>query len=305
MTAKKKQALGKGLSALLKDPTQNVSSAKDEQAKAVVGHIAEIDIDSIEVNPFQPRTHFDKEALEDLSNSIAELGIVQPITVRKLGFNEYQLISGERRFRASKLAGLKSIPAYVRIADDQTMLEMALVENIQRQDLDAIEIALSYKRLIEECNLTQEQMSDRVGKKRSTVTNYLRLLKLQPLIQAGIRDRMLSMGHARALVNVEDETDQLKIYRDIIANDLSVRQVEERVRQLKEPAKEKTAAAELPSEMQELQSNLAGYFNAKVDLKRNAKGKGSLVIKFDSDRDLERILELINRWKGTSFKSSC
>lgn len=295
MTAKKKQALGKGLSALLKDPAQDVSSAKDTRAPEVVGSIAEIDIDSIEVNPFQPRTHFDKEALEDLSQSIKELGIVQPITVRKVGFNEYQLISGERRFRASKLAGLTAIPAYIRLADDQTMLEMALVENIQRQDLDAIEVALSYKRLIEECDLTQEQMSERVGKKRSTITNYLRLLKLQPLIQAGIRDRMISMGHARALINVEDETEQLKIYRDTIANDLSVRQVEDRVRQLKTPQPISSAPAELPEDIREIKTELAGYFNAKVDLKRNAKGKGSIVIKFDSDRDLERIIELINR----------
>lgn len=296
MTAKKKPALGKGLSALLKDPSTDVSSARDERAPEVVGHIAEIDIESIEVNPFQPRTHFDKEALEDLSNSISELGIVQPITVRKVGFNEYQLISGERRFRASKLAGLKAIPAYIRLADDQAMLEMALVENIQRQDLDAIEIALSYKRLIEECDLTQEQMSDRVGKKRSTVTNYLRLLKLQPLIQAGIRDRMLSMGHARALVNIEDETEQLKIYRDIIAEDLSVRQVEERVRQLRDPKPDsKPVQDELPPAFRDIRSQLAGYFDSNVEVKRNAKGKGSLVIKFDSDRDLERILELINR----------
>ncbi len=296
MTAKKKQALGKGLSALLKEPDQNVNSAKDKGANELVGHIAEIDIDSIEVNPFQPRTHFDKEALEDLANSISEIGIVQPITVRKVGADEYQLISGERRFRASKQAGLARIPAYIRIADDQAMLEMALVENIQRQDLDAIEIALSYKRLIEECNLTQEQMSDRVGKKRSTVTNYLRLLKLSPLIQAGIRDRMLSMGHARALVNVEDENDQLKLYRDIIANDLSVRQVEERVRQLKDPSTFSSSSKdELPEEYQDVKRELAGYFNANIDLKRNAKGKGSIVIKFDSDRDLERILELINK----------
>lgn len=295
MTAKKKQALGKGLSALLKDPAQDVSSAKDVRATEVVGSIAEIDIDSIEVNPFQPRTHFDKEALEDLSQSIKELGIVQPITVRKVGFNEYQLISGERRFRASKLAGLTAIPAYIRLADDQTMLEMALVENIQRQDLDAIEIALSYKRLIEECDLTQEQMSERVGKKRSTITNYLRLLKLQPLIQAGIRDRMISMGHARALINIEDETAQLRLYRDTIANDLSVRQVEEKVRQLKSPQPISSAPTELPEDFQSIKSELAGYFNANVDLKRNAKGKGSIVIKFDSDRDLERILELMNR----------
>lgn len=296
MTAKKKQALGKGLSALLKDPAHDVSSAKDKGAEEVIGGIGEIEIANIEVNPFQPRTHFDKDALEDLATSIKELGIVQPITVRKVGFNEFQLISGERRFRASKLAGLKTIPAYIRIADDQSMLEMALVENIQRQDLDAIEIALSYKRLIEECDLTQEQMSDRVGKQRSTVTNYLRLLKLQPLIQAGIRDRMISMGHARALVNVEDETEQLRIYRDTIANDLSVRQVEDRVRQYKNPSiSSKPESNELPEELRSLKNELAGYFNANVDVKRNAKGKGSLVIKFDSDRDLERIIELINR----------
>lgn len=295
MTAKKKPALGKGLSALLKDPAQDVQSVKDVRATQVVGQIAEIDLDTIEVNPFQPRTHFDKEALEDLAHSIAELGIVQPITVRKVGFNQYQLISGERRFRASKLAGLKAVPAYIRLADDQAMLEMALVENIQRQDLDAIEVALSYKRLIEECNLTQEQMSDRVGKKRSTVTNYLRLLKLQPLIQAGIRDKMLSMGHARALVNVEDEVDQLNIYRDIIADDLSVRQVEERVRLLKEPKSASTPKEDLPAVYEDIRSELAGYFNSNVDLKRNNQGKGSLVIKFNSDSDLKRILELINR----------
>lgn len=294
MTAKKKQALGKGLSALLKDPATNVQSAKDERATEVIGHIAEIDLDHIEVNPFQPRTHFDKEALEDLSNSIKELGIVQPITVRKVGFNEYQLISGERRFRASKMAGLQTVPAYVRIADDQAMLEMALVENIQRQDLDAIEVALSYKRLIEECDLTQEQMSERVGKKRSTVTNYLRLLKLQPLIQAGIRDRMISMGHARALVNVEDEADQLRLYRDTIANDLSVRQVEERVRDLKNPKPAPIPPSELPEDITSAKNALAGYFNTHVDVKRNAKGAGSLVIKFNSDTDLQRILELIN-----------
>ncbi len=296
MTAKKKQALGKGLSALLKEPEHNVNSAQDKDAKKVVGHIAEIDLASIEVNPFQPRTHFDKEALEDLAHSITELGIVQPITVRKVGADTYQLISGERRFRASKQAGLTAIPAYVRIADDQAMLEMALVENIQRQDLDAIEIALSYKRLIEECNLTQEQMSDRVGKKRSTVTNYLRLLKLSPLIQAGIRDRMLSMGHARALVNVDDENDQLILYRDIIAGDLSVRQVEERVRELRSPSTPRATNDKLlPEVLQDVKRDLAGYFNTKVDLKRNAKGRGSIVIKFDSDHELERILELINR----------
>ena len=238
MSAPKKKALGKGLSAILKDPSQDISSAKDSRAKDVVGNVAEIDIDSVETNPFQPRSNFDKQALEELTKSISEVGIIQPITVRKSGFNKYQLISGERRLRASKLAGLKSIPAYIRLADDNGMLELALVENIQREDLDAIEVALSYKRLMEECDLNQEQLSDRVGKQRSTVTNYLRLLKLQPLIQAGIRDKMISMGHARALINVEDEDIQLAIYRDVIAKDLSVRKVEEIVRNLKKPPKD-------------------------------------------------------------------
>lgn len=297
MNAKKgKPALGRGLSALLKEPAVNVNSAQDEGAKEVVGHIAEISIDSIEVNPFQPRTHFDKDALEELSNSISELGIVQPITVRKIGEHKYQLISGERRFRASKLAGLERIPAYIRIADDQAMLEMALVENIQRQDLDAIEVALSYKRLIEECELTQEQMSERVGKKRSTVTNYLRLLRLQPLIQAGIRDRMISMGHARALVNVDDDEDQLKLYRDIIAKDLSVRQVEERVRMLREGESAKGQVREaLPEPFRKLRDLLTSQLSAKVDLQRNPKGKGKIVIGFDNDEDLERIIQALKK----------
>ena len=231
----KKQALGKGLAALLKDTEINVNSAREKDAEKVVGQIAEIQLENIDVNPYQPRTNFDKEALEELAASIRELGIVQPITVRKIaGSHRFQLISGERRFRASQMAGLKAIPAYIRIADDQAMLEMALVENIQRQELDAIEIALSYQRLIEEINLTQEQLSDRVGKKRSTVTNYLRLLKLPPLIQAGIRDKMISNGHARALINVDDEEVQLFLYKDTIAKDHSVRQVEAMVKHWRE-----------------------------------------------------------------------
>ena len=193
--ATKKQALGRGLSALLKDPENDINSAEDKNADKVVGNIVELDINSIEVNPFQPRTNFNEESLRELASSIRELGVIQPITVRKLAFNNYQLVSGERRFRASKLIGLEAIPAYIRIANDQESLEMALVENIQRQDLDAIEIALSYQRLIDEINLTQEEMSERVGKKRSTIANYLRLLKLDPIIQTGIRDGFISMGH--------------------------------------------------------------------------------------------------------------
>ncbi len=295
MSAQKKNALGKGLSALLRDPNQDISSAKDTGAKNVVGQIAEIEISSIETNPFQPRSNFDKQALEELRVSISEVGIIQPITVRKSGFNQYQLISGERRFRASKLAGLKTIPAYIRLADDQSMLELALVENIQRQDLDAIEVALSYKRLMEECDLNQEQLSERVGKQRSTVTNYVRLLKLQPLIQAGIRDKMITMGHARALINVEDEDIQLAIYRDIIAKDLSVRRVEEIVRGMKKAPKDAKRKPVLPETYRKLRVQLKDYFNTEVELQRNTNGKGKISINFENDTDLERIINIINK----------
>lgn len=295
MSAPKKKALGKGLSAILKDPKLDINSAKDSGANKVVGNVAEIDLESIETNPFQPRSNFDKQALEELAHSIKEIGIIQPITVRKSGFNQYQLISGERRFRASKLAGLKSIPAYIRLADDNGMLEMALIENIQREDLDAIEVALSYKRLMEECELNQEKLSERVGKQRSTVTNYLRLLKLQPLIQAGIRDKMISMGHARALINVSDEDIQLAIYRDVIAKDLSVRKVEEMVRNLKKPPKDPPRKPVLPEAYRKLRLQLNEYFDTDVDLSRAKNGKGKIVISFENDRDLERIINIINK----------
>jgi len=228
--ATKKQALGRGLSALLKDPENDIKTASDKNADKVVGSIVELDIDSIEVNPFQPRTNFNEETLQELSTSIRELGVIQPITVRKTDFNKYQLVSGERRLRASKLAGLKLIPAYIRIANDQESLEMALVENIQRQDLDPIEISLSYQRLIDEIAITQEQLSDRVGKKRSTITNYLRLLKLDPIIQTGMRDGFVSMGHGRALINIENKKDQLEIYEKVISEGMSVRDTEKLVR---------------------------------------------------------------------------
>mgnify|MGYP001052821344 CR=1 FL=1 len=295
MSAQKKSALGKGLSAILKDPNKDISSARDSGAKDVVGHIAEIEIASIETNPFNPRSNFDKQALEELTASIREVGIIQPITVRKAGFNHYQLISGERRYRASKLAGLKTIPAYIRLADDQSMLELALVENIQREDLDAIEVALSYKRLMEECELNQEQLSERVGKQRSTVTNYMRLLKLQPLIQAGIRDKMISMGHARALINVEDEDIQLAIYRDVIAKDLSVRRVEEIVRNMKKAPKDTPKKPVLPEEYRKLRLQLREYFNTEIDLSRGKTGKGKISISFENDSDLERIINIINK----------
>ena len=200
----KRKALGKGLAALLKDPQENVQTAEEKGAEEVIRSISELPVDRIQANPYQPRTFFDEESLNELSDSIRELGVIQPITVRRIKKNKYELISGERRLRASKMAGLSQIPAYIRLADDQGMLEMALVENIQRKELDAVEVALSYQRLMDECGITQEEVSQRVGKKRSTVTNYLRLLKLQPIIQAGLRDQMLSMGHARALVNIVD-----------------------------------------------------------------------------------------------------
>jgi len=232
--ATKKQALGRGLSALLKETSSDITSANDKNADKVVGNILEIELENIEVNPFQPRSYFNEEALRELASSIKELGVIQPITVRKLEGNKFQLVSGERRFRASKLIGNKTVPAYIRIANDQEMLEMALVENIQRKDLDPIEVALTYQRLIDEIDLTQEQMSQRVGKKRSTIANYLRLLKLDPIVQTGMRDGFLSMGHGRALINIESQEDQLSIYEKIIQHKLSVRQTEQLVKNLKE-----------------------------------------------------------------------
>src|SRR5690606_24740536 len=214
--ATKKQALGRGLSALMKVPNNDIQSATDKNADKVFGHIVELELDAIEVNPFHPLSNFNDEALLELASSIRELGVIQPITVRKMDFNRYQLVSGERRFRASKLVGLETIPAYIRIANDQESLEMALVENIQRQELDPIEIALSYQRLIDEIQLTQEKLSDRVGKKRSTITNYLRLLRLDPIIQTGIRDGFVSMGHGRALVNIDKKQDQIDLYEKIV-----------------------------------------------------------------------------------------
>jgi len=232
----KKQALGRGLSALLNESKSDITSVNDKNADKVVGNILEIELDFIEVNPYQPRSYFNEEALRELATSIQELGVIQPITVRKLEGNKFQLVSGERRFRASKLIGNTTIPAYIRIANDQEMLEMALVENIQRKDLDPIEVALSYQRLIDEIDLTQDQMSKRVGKKRSTISNYLRLLKLDPIVQTGMRDGFLSMGHGRAIINIENAEDQLSIYEQIIAQKLSVRQTEELVKSIKDGA---------------------------------------------------------------------
>ncbi len=299
--ATKKQALGRGLSALLKDPSNDIKSANDKNADKVIGNIVEIDINSIEVNPFQPRTNFSEESLRELASSIKELGIIQPITVRKLEFNKFQLVSGERRFRASKLVGLQTIPAYIRIANDQETLEMALVENIQRQDLDPIEIALSYQRLIDEINLTQEQMSDRVGKKRSTITNYLRLLKLDPIIQTGIRDGFITMGHGRALINIEDQGDQLDIYATIVSDKLSVRETETLVRNYKQgnttDAKPQKNQQELPKYVKKGIKDFSEYFGHKIDVKVSKNGKGTITIPFHSEEDFNRIKKLVQREK--------
>ncbi len=291
--ATRKQALGRGLSALLKDDGQDINSVSDKNAEKVVGSIIEIELDAIEVNPFQPRTYFDEEALRELASSIRELGVIQPITVRKLSGNKFQLVSGERRFRASKLIGAQTIPAYIRIANDQEMLEMALVENIQRKNLDPIEVALSYQRLIEEIQLTQEELSARVGKKRSTVTNYLRLLKLDPIIQTGMRDGFISMGHGRALINIDSTEDQLTMYEKILRDKLSVRQTETLVKKLKEGLLVKPKKKSVPKFVKDHIKNFSSFFGSKVDITVSTKGKGKISIPFHSKEDLERIQKLL------------
>ena len=285
-----KNALGRGLGALIEDAGQ--------VSRAPGAAINEIDINKIEVNPFQPRKNFDEESLRELASSIREIGIIQPITVRQLNGDTYQLITGERRYKAASIAGLLTIPAYVRTAEDQEMLEMALVENIQREDLDSIEVAISYQRLLEEVGLTQENLSDRVGKKRSTISNYLRLLKLPAEIQLGIRDRLISMGHARALVNIPDPNIQLDIFQKIIKDDLSVRKVEELVRRTNNARGPREGVAEnapQAANYDELRDHLSRFFDAEIDFKRSNKGSGRIVIPFKSDQDLERILAVLDR----------
>ena len=289
----KKNVLGRGLGAL-------IDGADAYFAKEAGSSINEIEISKIVANPFQPRTKFDEEALNELASSIKEFGIIQPITLRIIDGDQYQIIAGERRFRASKIAGLTTIPAYVRTADDEGMLEMALVENIQREDLDAIEIALSYQRLIEECKLTQENLSDRVGKKRSTVTNYLRLLKLPARIQKGIVDKTISMGHARAVVNIKDPEMQLMIYDEIIKNEFSVRRVEEIVKNYNEDnssfqPEEKKIKQKFPTEYQDLHNHLSKYFQSRIDFRMDQNGKGKITIPFGSTKDLERILGILDK----------
>ena len=290
----KKKALGRGLDAILQSPETDITS-KDISGNYVVGAIADIEIYKIEANPFQPRDSFDDELIEELAASIKRQGIIQPITVRKLGYEKYQLISGERRLRASKSAGLNEIPCYIRVANDEQMLEMALIENIHRKDLNAIEIAISYQRLIEECQLTHEKLSDRISKNRSTITNYLRLLKLPAEVQLAMRNNKISMGHARAIINITDKEVQLQILRKIISNDLSVRQVEELARKLNtDQPKEKAEVTALPVYFNDSADKLKSKLGTGVNIRRNNNGKGQIVISFESDQDFSRILGLLD-----------
>lgn len=294
----KKNSLGRGLGALIESQeTTETRKVGTPVAQNKTEGVAEISVDNIDANPYQPRSIFDEETLNELASSLKEIGIIQPITLREKTNGRYTLISGERRLRASKIAGLKKIPAYIRKADDQNMLEMALVENIQREDLDAIEIAISYQRLIDECNLTQENLSKRVGKKRATVTNYMRLLKLPADIQLGIKEKKLSMGHARALVNIDSAISQLKIYNKILDQELSVRKVEELVRNINVP-QEKDKPLEdnkAKTDYESLKKDLSTFFNTRVEFKRSNKGDGKIVIPFKTDEDLERIIAIFDK----------
>ncbi len=289
----RKQVLGRGLSAILNDPSNLTNSINDKNTYEQIGKIIDLPLENIITNPKQPRTHFNEEALKELSNSIQELGIIQPITVRKVNKNNYQLISGERRYRASKMAGIKNIPSYIRVANDNELLELALVENIQRKDLDPIEIGLSYKRLIDEINLTQDQLSNRVGKKRSTITNYIRLLKLDPVIQTGIRDKFISMGHGRALVNVDNNKEQIELYKKIVKKSLSVREVEKLVQALK--SKTSNNAIYSSPFISQTALDLEKFFETPVKVISNIEGKGFLKINFESQEKLQHIL---NKIKG-------
>jgi len=292
----KKRAMGRGLGAILSAESKAVQSVTDAGAKDLVGNIVEIPIEDIYPNANQPRTHFDEKALQELAESIKVLGIIQPITVRKDGA-KFEIISGERRYRASKMAGLKEIPAYVRLVNDQELLEMALVENIQREDLDAIEVALTYQRLLEEIGLTQEALSQRVGKERSTITNSIRLLKLNPDVQQAIRNGDISAGHGRAILSLENPEDQQALFKQIVNNRLSVRQAEEAAKHFKSP-KEISISKEpktLPNNLRRAEKTLTDALALKVEIKSSAKGdKGKIVLNFDNEEELEKILSYFN-----------
>ena len=294
----KRSALGRGLGALITDAAED-----PKQRPEAVAAIQELRLEDIRPNPFQPRTEFDEEALNELAASIKSIGIVQPITVRAIEEGKYEIIAGERRFRASKIAGAETIPAYIRKTEDESLLELTLIENIQREDLNAIEVAISYQRLLDECKLTQDGLSERVGKKRTTITNYLRLLKLPAPIQLAIRDKKISMGHARAIIGIEDPETQFMIFEQILKYDFSVRKVEEIVRELANPKTEgeERTLSRKKTEIGDyiaLQKHLAQRFNTKVELKRNETGKGKIVISFKSDDELEKIIGLLDKVGG-------
>ncbi|HAW19055.1 MAG TPA: chromosome partitioning protein ParB [Flavobacteriales bacterium] len=295
MASPKKSALGRGLSALLEHTETDITGAsiQGERESAVLGSIANIGLESIEANPFQPRARFENAALDELAESIRQHGIIQPVTVRKMGNGTFQLISGERRFRASQLAGLTEIPAYVRLANDQTMLEMALVENIQREDLNPIEVAISYKRLIDECDLTHEGLSEKLSKSRSNITNFLRLLKLPAEIQMALQKGNISMGHARALIGVDDHQKQLEIFERIINEVLSVRDVENLARKAKKVNLDPSIVESQKQFYNTARQNLAHNLNAKVDLKFLPKGNGKISIEFTNEHDLNRLIALL------------
>ncbi|MCF8364675.1 MAG: ParB/RepB/Spo0J family partition protein [Bacteroidales bacterium] len=286
----KRGALGRGLEAILQSPDTDITS-KDISGNYVVGAIANIEVSKIETNPFQPRTDFDAEALQELSDSIEEQGVIQPLTVRKLGYDKYQIISGERRLRAAKMIGLKEVPCYIRVANDEQMLELALIENTHREDLNAIEISISYQRLLEECNLTQEELSKRVGKKRSTIANYLRMLKLPAEVQLAIREGKVSMGQARTFISIEDRSEQLRLLRIITEEGISVRELEKKVKKINNPGRK----YRLPEKYVQISEHLSKDFSAKVEIKRNTRGAGSIVFKFASDEEMQQILTLLKK----------
>jgi len=296
----KKKELSRGIRALLSNiEDKSPLPETKEIVKELNSNIAEIALEDIEINPFQPRTEFDPEELMNLAKSIKTYGVIQPITVRSMGGNKFQLISGERRLRASKMAGLSEVPAYIRIADDQGMLEMALVENIQRAELNAVEVAISYQRLIDECDLTHEELSNRVGKNRSTITNYIRLLKLPPVIQSGIKKDQISMGHARALAGVDNVSLQLTYFHRTVEDKLSVRALEQLIRgggsssSSSGASSSNSSSSTLPPEVIEIREELSDQYGTKVEIKRDKKGKGQFVIKFGNDNDFNRILEIL------------
>ena len=292
--ATKKQVLGRGLSAILNN--KNTTSEYDaEPLKSNIELVKEIPIEFIDVNPFQPRSNFKENSLKELASSIKELGVIQPITVRRISNNEFQLVSGERRLRASKMLKLKFIPAYIRKANDQESLEMALVENIQRKDLDPIEIALSYKRLMDDVKLTQDQMSQRVGKKRSTIANYLRLLKLDPIVQSGIRDGFIGMGHGRAIVNLINSKEQLIIYEKVLEKKLSVRETEALTSKFNKNKPLTKTPTTLPSHIKIGINELSNFFGHKVQIKYGKKGNGNILIPFHSKEDYNRIIKLLKK----------